>query len=281
MTLATIRLLYLKTLNFLYELPEVESIFSHITGHLLNYSKIEIRQNHNTIIDSQVEKKFIHLLERIRLGEPVQYVIGFMEFCNTRIQVDTRVLIPRPETEYLVDMIIREQKHRQNLKIADLCTGSGCIAIALSKNLITQKVIGIDISGKALELASVNAKENNTEIIFVADDLQNLQNPYPNFDLIVSNPPYVRKMEKQLMHSNVLNYEPALALFVPDREPLLFYKAIADFGIMHLIRDGMLYAEINENYGPQVKSLFISRGYRTAEIRKDLRNKDRFLIARV
>jgi len=252
-----------------------------MASHLLNYSKIEIRQNHNRIIDSQVEKKFIDFLERIRLGEPVQYVIGFMEFCNTRIQVDSRVLIPRPETEYLVDMIIREQKHRQNLKIADLCTGSGCIAIALSKNLITQKVIGIDISGKALELASVNAKGNNTDIIFIADDLQNLQNPYPNFDLVVSNPPYVREMEKQQMHSNVLNYEPALALFVPDREPLLFYKAITDFGIKHLTRDGMLYSEINENFGPQVKSLFLSSGYRTAEIRKDLRNKDRFLIARV
>jgi release factor glutamine methyltransferase len=280
MKLAELKSLYISSLSMLYDPTEVESIFFLFASSVLNYSKIEIHQKLDSSIDPKTEKNFLDSLERLRLGEPAQYVLGFTEFCDARIRVDSRVLIPRPETELLTDIIIKEQKYLKNLRIADLCTGSGCIAIALAKKMSAEKVIALDISDEALELASINAKDNNAKIDFIRDDLRNLRNHYPKINIIVSNPPYVRESEKQQMHINILEHEPAVALFVSDSDPLIYYRALANFGLEYMAPGGTLYAEINENFGSEVKSLFLSGGYSTAEIRKDLREKDRYLIAR-
>jgi release factor glutamine methyltransferase len=279
MLLSAIRSSYINTLGFLYDLSEIESIFSQITSFLLNYSKIDIHQNLTRSIDPQIEKKYMNCLESLKSGKPIQYVIGSTEFYHSIIRVDSRVLIPRPETEFMVDLIVKDQKPRRNLRIIDLCTGSGCIAIALAKKLDSSLITAMDLSEEALELASVNAQENNVKVDFVPDDLLTLHNKYPCYDLIVCNPPYVRESEKKLMHINVLDFEPPLALFVSDRDPLLFYRAIANFGLHHLVNERKVYAEINEIFGEEVKAIFLSSGYKKVEIGKDLQHKDRYLIA--
>jgi release factor glutamine methyltransferase len=281
MKLVDVKTMYLSALGILYDSTEAESIFFQSAGSMLNYSKIEIRQNLNRSIDSQLERNFMNCLDRLRTGEPVQYVVGSMEFCEALIRVDRRVLVPRPETEFLTDMIIRENIHRKNLHIIDLCTGSGCIGIAIAKKLENVQISATDISTEALALAQLNSIENQAVINFIEDDILNPVSHYLLFDLIVSNPPYVRELEKKQMHINVLNFEPSIALYVPDTDPLLFYRAIADFGLKHLTQRGLIYLELNENFGREVKSLFLSGGYSIAEIRKDLREKDRYLIASI
>jgi release factor glutamine methyltransferase len=279
MSLATIRSLFFSTLENLYEGSEIESIFDRIASYLLNYSKIEIHQHLHSSIEGAIEKIFADYLFRLSKGEPLQYILGFTEFYNLNIRVDSRILIPRPETEFMVDLIVKENLPKPDLQIIDLCTGSGCIAISLAKALNNANMTAMDISEEALELALQNAVENNTKIRLVHDNLLNLRKKYKVYDLIVSNPPYVREMEKVSMHINVLNFEPETALFVPDSDPLLFYMAIATFGSEHLTERGRLYAEINEQLGEETKAVFLSHGFKHVEIKKDIRQKDRYLIA--
>jgi release factor glutamine methyltransferase len=280
-SLKIIRQLYIENLGTLYENSEIDNIFYQIVNHLLNYSKIQLHQNLHSGIEPQKEKEFNNYLWRLKKGEPLQYVLGITEFYNTSIRVDSRVLIPRPETELMVDMIVKSNNRLSGLHIIDLCTGSGCIAIALAKALKNATSTALDISEEALDLARQNAVENSAEILFMKDDLLNLRQKYASYDLIVSNPPYVREMEKKLMHINVLRFEPELALFVTDTDPLVFYQAMATFGVEHLRENGKLYAEINEKLGKEIKALFLSSGYASADILKDIRLKDRFLIARL
>jgi release factor glutamine methyltransferase len=195
------------------------------------------------------------------------------------LSVDKRVLIPRPETEFLVDLIIKENNKKEGLTIMDLCTGSGCIAIALSKKLKNAEVFALDFSEDALDVANKNAFDNKAKVNFIRDDLLSLTGEYLHFDLIVSNPPYVRDSEKKLMKPNVLNYEPASALFVPDNDPLKFYLALAKFGIKYLTPAGIIYAEINENLGNDLIELFKQKTYSNVTIRKDLNDKNRYLTA--
>jgi release factor glutamine methyltransferase len=281
MSLGGIRSLYFEALGNLYEESEVESIFNRITHHLLNYSKIQIRQHLHEGIHKPTAKLFNEYLKRLKHGEPVQYVIGFAEFYNQRILVNPAVLIPRPETEELVDLVVREQKHLHNLNIIDLCTGSGCIAIALAKALNTKSVQAIDISNEALDLAHENAKVNNANVLFLTDDIQNLQNDYGTYEIIVSNPPYVCESEKKQMHINILNFEPEPALFVSDNDPLVFYRAIARFGSDHLAKTGTLYVEINEQLGAETMDILSAAGYKEVFIKKDIRQKERFIVARL
>jgi release factor glutamine methyltransferase len=279
MQLIALRSLFNNSLSSCYDLPEIESIFARIAGFVLNYSKIEIHQNLYESIDPQSEKKILEYLNRLSKCEPLQYVMGFTEFYNQRIQVDPRVLIPRSETEYLVDLIVKEHLHISGLHIIDLCTGSGCIAIALSKSMLNAIVTATDVSAEALELARLNVQYNTADVQFIQDDLLNPLNSYLRYDIIVSNPPYVRQSERTKMHANVLNFEPPLALFVPDSDPLKFYKAIANFGLKHLRSGGKVYLEINEKFGKEVMDLFNSSGYNEVEIQCDINQKDRYLIA--
>ncbi len=281
MNLSSIRSIYINRLSNLYNAAEIESIYNRIISYLLNYSKIDIHRNLNNTIDTQIEKKIFDYLDRLCQGEPLQYILGFVEFYELVLNVDNRVLIPRPETEFLVDLILKEQSEKKDLKVIDLCTGSGCIAVVLAKKLKNAKVTATDISLDALSVARINAEKNQVNIHLINEDLLSFSNDHQHYNLIVSNPPYVRESEKKAMHVNILDFEPSQALFVTDADPLIFYNAIACFGIKHLAKTGKIYTEINEHLGKETQLLFKNLGYHFAEIKEDINGKDRFLIAQL
>jgi len=218
---------------------------------------------------------------RLLQGEPIQYIIGKVHFSDCVLRVNKNVLIPRPETEELVQNIINDNKDTEELYILDIGTGSGCIAIALAKHLPNSHVTAIDNSQKALELAQVNAISNKVNIDFQNIDILNQVAPKKlgSFNIIVSNPPYIKESEKALMHVNVLDHEPHSALFVPDNEPLIFYEKIAALASKKLIKGGMLYFEINEAMGMEINKVLKRSGFTEISISKDLQGKDRFIRA--
>jgi release factor glutamine methyltransferase len=280
MTLSQIKSTYFSRLKYLYPNQEIEGIFAIIARQVLNYSKIDIHLNKDEKIQASEVKKMESFLDRLTMGEPVQYIIGETEFCGLKLKVDPRVLIPRPETEYMVDTALQFIPKDKPQRIIDLCTGSGCIAIALSKNLPLANMTAIDVSGDSIKLAKKNSVANQTDITFFTDDLLNLTVNYELYNFIICNPPYVRESEKMFMHKNILEFEPANALFVKDSDPLLFYRAIAEFGGKYLVNDGIILAEINENLGKETSELFVKYDFDEVFIRRDLNNKDRFIIAR-
>ena len=229
--------------------------------------------------------RFHWAAEDLKHFRPIQHIIGWTDFCGCRIEVDENTLIPRPETEEIVNWTIdhnsKLNNHNSQLTILDLCTGSGCIAIALAKHLPQAQVAAVDISEKALAVAKKNAAANNVSINFLQTDIIHypfsvLRSP---FSLIISNPPYVMDKERAAMQHNVLDWEPQQALFVPDSDPLLFYRAIADIADKHLAHDGMIVLEINESLGQETAQLFESHGFETA-LHSDFRGKTRMLTAR-
>jgi release factor glutamine methyltransferase len=222
-----------------------------------------------------------HYIKRLQKNEPVQYVLGQAWFYDFLFLVTNKVLIPRVETEELVHWIISEWKdYSLPFSILDIGTGSGCIPITLKKKLPQAAVHACDISAEALDVASNNAKNLNAELHIIQTDFLNQENykQFPTFDVIVSNPPYVPEKDKATMQPNVLNYEPAVALFVPDNDSLIFYKAIAQFGKSHLLAGGAIYLEIHENLGSNMCDLFNKMGYKTI-IKKDMQGKDRMVKA--
>jgi len=234
---------------------------------------------------SEIESKEIQdIVSRLKTAEPLQYIIGIADFYSLEFEVTPSVLIPRPETEELVDMILHEHADLEG-GILDVGTGSGCIAITLSKHLPNANVTGIDISPEALSVARRNAERNEVNTAFRQADILSSEPTMPflptNFDLIVSNPPYVMEQEKATMEKNVLDYEPSLALFVPDADPLLFYKAIARFGRTHLNPGGQLYFEINPLRGNECAGMLHEAGYKDIQLLRDLSGKERFIKARL
>jgi release factor glutamine methyltransferase len=280
MTLSENKSMYFNRLRTLYSIQEIESIFALIVRQVLNYSKIEIHQKRDDKIRGSEEKKMLVLLDRLSIGEPVQYVLGETEFYGLVLKTDRRALIPRPETEYLVDLVFEDLPKNKPLKIIDLCTGNGCIAIALAKNLPLVKVTAMDISTSSIELARINASDNHVHIDFFVDDILNPLSSYEKYDYIISNPPYVCESEKKFMHKNIIDYEPPVALFVSDPDPLIFFRAIAEFGVKYLNAGGTLFVEINENLGKETANLFNNPHYKDVFILKDINNKDRFVKAR-
>jgi release factor glutamine methyltransferase len=229
------------------------------------------------------------IIQRINNHEPIQYIIGEMEFYGCKFKVNSSVLIPRPETEELVDFVLKTSKNQANLHVLDIGTGSGCIAISLAKNLKNAEVTAFDISEKALETAQINAVLNGVEVKFEkVDILKSLQSSVGSqqflvneqFDIIVSNPPYVTLNEAHQMRQNVLDFEPHLALFVENDDPLIFYEAIAQFAIQNLKQDGFVAVEINEALGDASAEVFRRNGFDKTEIVKDIFQKERFVVAR-
>lgn len=210
---------------------------------------------------------------------PVQYVVGKTWFCDLELTVAPGVLIPRPETELLITEIIQRHKEEISLKILDIGTGSGAIAVALAKKLNNPMITALDISEKALNIASGNAKNQKVNIEFIKLDILDEAShaKLPPFNIIVSNPPYVKESEKSFMQRNVLDYEPTEALFVPDADPLLFYRTIARFAKMHLSDNGELWLEINESEAPGVEKLMINNGFAEIQVFKDFNEKDRIV----
>ncbi len=219
-------------------------------------------------------------LEKLKQEIPIQYVLAKADFYRLKFKVNQHVLIPRPETEELVYLIITDFKNKTGLTIIDIGTGSGCIPIALKKNLPIAKISAIDISQNALEIAKENALLNRVEVDFICDDALNFTaSNYSKFDVIVSNPPYIAVKEKDVMENQVLKHEPHLALFVEDENPLIFYDKISEFALTNLKKEGVLYFEINQALSLETKKLIESKGFKV-EIIKDLNENDRMIRAR-
>ena len=258
---------------------EASQITDWVMEHLTGSKKAERMIYKNETITDKEETQLRQYTERLLEHEPVQYVLSEAWFCGFRFYVDKTVLIPRPETEELVEWIISNCKFPvDELKILDIGSGSGCIPISLKRRIRKAEVWGCDISEEALAVARKNADTLGTDVNFVLLDFLNEEqrNQLPSFDIIVSNPPYVPAKDKQAMQQNVLNYEPHTALFVPDNDPLVFYNAMAEFGKTHLNRSGSIYCEIHEDLGEPVTKLFHSHGY-TSELKKDMQQKDRMI----
>jgi release factor glutamine methyltransferase len=274
MTIAELKIYFKKELKEFYSPEEIKNFYFQVLIYLLQIPKLLILSQPDKKIEEKVEKRVDIIIEKLKKREPLQYILGQVDFYGLTLMVSPAVLIPRPETEELVDWIIKDYKG-QNVNILDICTGSGCIALALKQNLPFAKLAGVDISPEALEVARKNALTFNLALDFLKADALNLKLSL-NPDVIVSNPPYVLPEEKQTMHDNVLLYEPHLALFVPENDPLIFYRSIAEYA-KSLNRNITLYFEINETKGDELKQLFKEMGFKNIEVRKDINGKDRML----
>lgn len=276
-------------LDAIYGKHEVDSFFYLCTEHYLSVPRIQLTLEPGLAMTKPETDLFFKVLEHLKQQKPIQYILGETEFFGLPFIVNNNVLIPRPETEELVDLIIkchtersRSTSENKNLKILDIGTGSGCIAISLAKNLPNAEVYALDVSKEALKVAKQNAEVNNVKITFIEASILeecnwNLFFNDIEFDVIVSNPPYVRNLEKQEIQPNVLDNEPHLALFVEDDNPLLFYKAITNFAIKKLKPNGKLYFEINQYLGEETKQLLVDANFENVELLKDLNGNDRML----
>jgi len=263
-----------------YPRQEIESISKLIFEKILGLSRLQVYLNQHETISPANLAQITEIVNRLIQFEPIQYILGETEFYGLPLKVSAAVLIPRPETEELVDWIINNNPPI-NPTILDIGTGSGCIPIALSKNLPGASVDGWDISSEALMVARENAKLNQVKVNFIYADVINQGYPVQpqKYDIIVSNPPYVTISEQLSMLKNVIDYEPYIALFVPDNDPLRFYHAIADVAINQLKIGGKLYFEINEKFGNETAVLLSSKGFEKIIIRKDINGKERMLKA--
>lgn len=251
----------------------IRIIFENVLA--LNYTDIILQKDKK--IDDESFESIKQIVDRLKTHEPIQYILGETEFYDLTLNVNPAVLIPRPETEELVHWVLNSNVSSES-RIIDIGTGSGCIPLAFKKGLPNANVFGVDISEGALRTAAENAARNNLEIEFIhADILKWKKYSWMNYDIIVSNPPYVRNCEKKLMEKNVLAYEPDGALFVEDNNPLIFYKTIAEFAQANLNENGWLFYEINEYLGEEMIKLVNGLGFREIELRTDLNGKDRML----
>jgi release factor glutamine methyltransferase len=269
-----------------YGKDEVDSFFRILMEQYLNIKRIQLVLNPEYTITSEQEQWFLNALRELKHHKPIQYIIGETEFYGLPFKVNADTLIPRPETEELVALVIANSKitklKSKPLTILDIGTGTGCIAISLAKQIPQAHVHAIDVSEKALSIAKHNAELNGVHIEFIQDDILNLRHvelvsASHNFDIIVSNPPYVRHVEKAEIQPNVLENEPHLALFVDDENPLQFYKAICEYAQHHLKEDGLLYFEINEYLGREMIQLLESFAFQSIELKKDVFGKDRMI----
>lgn len=246
-----------------------------------NYSPVDMAVRGDFDAGENVERRIDETVGRLLNGEPIQYIFGKARFYGMNLKVTPDVLIPRPETEELVDLIVNDRGGERDLRVLDVCTGSGCIAIALARNLPFSEVDAIDISREALAVARENASELKVAVSFKEGDALRMGADGAEYDIIVSNPPYIAEHERAEMDRNVLEHEPALALFVPDADPLRFYIAIARYALVALKEQGGLYFEINPLYASDLAGQMKAMGWSDVSIQPDMQKKNRFLIARL
>lgn len=266
---------YHSELLSLYPEPEAQQLVFWLLEHFLKCNRGDIVRDKEL---TEIPRTLSLALDELKQGKPIQYIIGTAPFYGREFKVTPQVLIPRNETEELVHLIIKENPE-PNLHILDIGTGSGCIPITLSLEMKTAKVCAIDISEAALKIAKENALNLVAKVNFKKIDALGEDIPVKNLDILISNPPYVREMEKAQMHKNVLDYEPEIALFVSDDDPLIFYRTIAQKGLIALKPGGKLYFEINEALGKEMMELVKGLGYQEVRIHQDLQGKDRMLSA--
>lgn len=281
MKLAELKSLYEKELKGVYTDAEIDLIFywisEKITGKPRSILKLALEEEWHEFEDKK--NLFIFHLLDLKRGKPIQYVLGETEFFGLRFFVNPGVLIPRPETEELVEWILNEQPAPTD-RIVDLGTGSGCIAVSLKNKLPQNEIWALDVSEKALETARINAAYHSCEINFLNDDFLKMDfDRLPKFDIIVSNPPYIAISEKQQLDPVVVNNEPATALFVDDTDPLIFYRKIVDFGLKNLNPGGRIYVEINQNLAEETFAIF-NEAFDETELKKDISGNFRMIRAK-
>ncbi len=289
MNLKELRLLFAANLAPIYQESEAEAIFYIALKAVLNYNraafilqKVEDLTNTNLI-------KFEAILNELKQQKPIQYILGETIFYGLPFKVNPNALIPRPETEellaWVLETIVTNKFNANNpaqpLTILDIGTGSGCIPIALKKHLPAATVFGLDISAKALKTAKENATLNQVTVQFIKANILDIKTLTPNitYNIIISNPPYITQQEKPTMQKNVLAYEPHLALFVSNQNPLIFYQAIANFALNNLAANGLLFFEINEKYATEVMQLLAAKNFKNISLKKDMQGKDRMICA--
>lgn len=265
-------------LSNLYPEREVRNILLLILEDIFEFNRSELLVSKEIALSDAQLKELDQISARLQTGEPLQYIVGFTYFDDLKIGVATGVLIPRPETEELVSWILESVRERANLNVEDWCTGSGCIALAIKNRRKDFEVSGLDVSDEALLIARSNTKQLNLNVEFEFGNVLDMDER-KSVDLIVANPPYIPWVEKEQMHRNVTEFEPDLALFVPDENPLLFYRAIAEYAAGHLNNGGFLFFELHENYALETKAMVERLGFDPVEVRKDLQGKDRMLKA--
>ena len=275
MTLQDFKLKMISELSSIYEMDELNSVFNLLSEDYLKIPRSKILLADEIDLNESNQNLFSSALERLKTHEPIQYVLGKTTFMNLEFKVNSSVLIPRPETEELVRLMLKEDLDGK--EVLDIGTGSGCIAISLTKNLHNAKVSALDISKDALEVALENAELNNVNIEFIHADIFEYQSD-KKYDVIVSNPPYVLESEKMLMKQNVLNYEPEIALFVDDNNALKYYESVIKFSLNNLNSQGQIFFETNENYKDELNKLAQNYEYNIIEFKLDINDKNRFLI---
>ncbi len=281
MTLQEAKQMFQNQLRDFFPQEEINNFFFLTIEKEFGYSKAKTIMRLDEPV-SMGESIMIHdCLNRLKKSEPIQYILGEADFYGLTLKVNRNTLIPRPETEELVDWIIKDAKKDKDtpISIIDLGTGSGCIALALSKNLEQADVSAWDVSEGALRVARKNARDLHCKILFEREDMLELPDREKEFDIIVSNPPYVRYSEKKEMKKNVLDYEPAIALYVPNEDPLLYYKKIVEWGKSSLKTGGHIYFEINEFQGEDMVGFIENEGYKRVRLKKDYTGRDRMIRA--
>ncbi|QXP58231.1 peptide chain release factor N(5)-glutamine methyltransferase [Olleya sp. HaHaR_3_96] len=285
MLVKELKAIFHKELDTIYGKDEVFSFFFMLTEAYCNISRLDVALDTALSITKEEQDPLFRALEALKKNTPIQYILGETEFYGLPFAVNENTLIPRPETEELVQLIIDahpKQSGTDNVSILDIGTGSGCIAISLAKNIVDSVVCALDVSAKAIQKAKENAVLNAVNIDFVEVDILDestwgLATRVSKFDIIVSNPPYVRHLEKQQMQANVLDNEPHLALFVEDNDPLVFYNAITKFAVTNLKPKGALYFEINEYLGEEMIALLETYGFSNIKLVQDMFGKDRMI----
>lgn len=256
---------------------EIKALTRILAIELLGVSQMTYFLKESVTLTAEQDSLLDNAIERLQQHEPIQYILGYSDFCGLRFNVTQATLIPRPETSELVEWIASEANGNES--ILDIGTGSGCIAISIANKLPQSKVSAWDISHDALAVATENSKANDCNVAFETVDILGHQPAGEQFDIIVSNPPYIKEVEKELMHSNVLDWEPHTALFVPDNDPLLFYRTIAQKATTMLRPGGKLYFEINRAHGKETVEMLAALGYANIELRKDFADNDRMIRA--
>jgi len=287
MKLKEFKLLFSESLSETYPKKEIDSFFFILMEEKLKLQRIDTVLNPDFLIDTATVVVLKIILKRLQKEEPIQYILGKTEFYGLPFLVDKNTLIPRPETEELVEWILSEIQKIQGgnqktpLAILDIGTGTGCIPITLAKNTVNTVITAIDISAAALRVAKKNAVLNSVPINFIMQDILKTTQLPQKYNLIVSNPPYVRELEKVEISANVLENEPHLALFVANKNPLVFYDKIADLAKQQLNENGMLFFEINQYLGKETVKMLEEKGFQNIQLKKDLSGNDRMLLCRL
>lgn len=259
-----------------YPEHEIRSLCRIIYMDVLHFTNIDIHLRKNEILAESFLNKFYEIVSLLKAGHPIQYIIGKTEFDGLTFRLDPSTLIPRPETAELVHWVASQLKNGQS--VLDIGSGSGCIAVALAYRCPEARISAVDISPEAIRIARRNALQNQVDVDFMERDMLKFENySWEEYEVIVSNPPYIRESEKITMAEQVVEHEPHRALFVPDSDPLLFYRRIAEFGKKYLKNNGYLYFEINEALGQETVALLQNHAYRDIELKKDFFGKDRMI----